>query len=121
MVATEDHAYGDPSETGCIVDANGYHVARYGRHGLAVTEMESANARMIVAAVNSHARLVAENARLREALVKLKRNHMDYDGDVYHSCALAPEYALYDPNGICTCGASRTNNIIRSALEGGAS
>lgn len=48
----------------CILDANGKSVASCWN----VTRMADANAAYIVKAVNAHERMVAKNARLRDAL-----------------------------------------------------
>lgn len=58
----------------------------------------------------------AENARLREALEKLRRRHVIDYNDSWYSCPKSGDCDREGHNGECDCGADDYNTIIDAAL-----
>jgi hypothetical protein len=77
------------------------------------------DAKLIAAApeILEYAReLEAENKRLREALGKLRREHLVFE-DPEYSCPLAIDWADVNDIRECDCGADEHNAIIDEALK----
>lgn len=56
-------------------------------------------------------------AELEAVLASLRRGHMDYDGDVYHSCPRSDRYLIGpDMKQPCDCGADEWNARIDALI-----